>query len=86
MNEIRFQDRVAIRAHPRIAHRVAFSPSGDMLATASSDAIRLWHPTTGQPIPIHTELASPLVLVGHNNWAYGVAFSPNNRWLVFCLN
>ncbi len=49
--------------------RVAFSPDGRYLATTASDgAARIWRVDgTGAPI----------VLRGHQGWAYGVAFSPD---------
>jgi WD40 repeat protein/serine/threonine protein kinase len=53
--------------------RVAFSPDGRWLASASLDrTIKIWNPDTGQEIR---------TLSGHTSWVTGVAFSPDGRQL-----
>jgi WD40 repeat protein len=53
---------------------VAFSPDGNMLASAGDDGtVRLWDVATRQP------LGNPMK--GHTNRVWGVAFSPDGRML-----
>ena len=62
-----------IKGHRNMVNSVAFSPSGDTMASASSDGtVRLWDTASG---------ASIAVLSGHPESADDVAFSPDGRTL-----
>jgi len=55
---------------------VAFSPDGQLLASAASDGtVRLWNPATGQPV------GAPLHATSARYGVNAVAFSPNGRLL-----
>ena len=59
----------------RRASRQCRTPDGQLLATASDDrTVRLWDPTTGNPV------GEPLE--GHSDAVRGVAFSPDGQLLV----
>lgn len=67
-----------LKGHGETVRGVAFSPPGDVLATAAADgAIKLWGvPTSG---------AGPrLTLKGHTRTLRGVAFSPDGTVLASC--
>ncbi len=58
-------------SHKSDVHSVAFSPDGQLIASASQDrTIRLWSPTTGEIINI---------LKGHRNTVNAVAFSKDGQ-------
>ncbi|NLG54573.1 MAG: WD40 repeat domain-containing protein [Rhodococcus sp.] len=61
----------------RYTHAVAFSPGGDLLATASDDqSLQLWQLRDGQP-PVP---AGP-PLIGAGGWINGIEFSPDGTLL-----
>ncbi len=63
-----------LSGHTDFIYHIAFNPSGDLLASASTDStVRLWQVQTGRCFQ---------VLQGHTDWAYAVAFHPCENWLV----
>ena len=67
------QLKVTLEGHTDIVWSVAFSPNGQILASASWDrTIRLWNPNTGQ---------HKTTLIGHKQDIQSVAFSPNGQTL-----
>jgi WD40 repeat protein/serine/threonine protein kinase len=51
---------------------LAFHPDGRRMAVAGSGVVEVWDVTA------HTKVHE---LHGHSNWVYGVAFSPDGKWL-----
>ncbi len=56
-----------------LVHAVAFNPNGQTLAAATDHKIRFWREADGQP---------DLILHGHTDDVWAVAFSPDGEWLV----
>ncbi len=56
-----------------LVHAVAFNPNGQTLAAAADHKIRFWREADGQP---------DLILHGHMDDVWAVAFSPDGEWLV----
>jgi WD40 repeat protein len=70
--------QTVLRGHKGWVEHVAWSPSGERLASASSDGtVRIWAPT-GQ--------ADPLVLRGHEEKVNHVAWSPSGEHLASASN
>ncbi|KIK91998.1 hypothetical protein PAXRUDRAFT_830380 [Paxillus rubicundulus Ve08.2h10] len=62
-----------LQAHLDLINCVAISPSGSLLASASTDhAARLWNTVTRQPVGR---------VLQHNDEVYTVAFSPNGQYV-----
>lgn len=60
--------------HTNEVSSVAFSPDGQIVASASADqTLKLWDVNTGNCIK---------TLTGHTNWIWSVAFSPDGKTLV----
>ncbi|WP_293354425.1 MULTISPECIES: serine/threonine-protein kinase [unclassified Microcoleus] len=62
-----------LTGHKNLIYSVAFSPNGEVIASASDDkTIKLWRVEDGQEI---------VTLAGHTNSVYTVAFSPDGLML-----
>lgn len=62
-----------LKGHSSDVNSVAFSPNGEILASASDDnTIKLWNVATKQEIR---------TLKGHSQWIWTVAFSPDGKTL-----
>lgn len=60
--------------HPELVFSVAFSPDGQIAATASKDkTIKLWDAESGRELR---------TLTGHTEWVNQIAFSPDGKILV----
>lgn len=67
------QKRINWIAHSLRINRLAFSPQGSLLATASEDyTAKLWNPTDGQLIK---------VFKGYEDGIAAIAFSADEKWL-----
>lgn len=63
-----------LQGHTGFVRSVAYSPNGDLIASASRDnTVRLWDAVTGQPV------GEPLT--GHTNWVNRVLFAPDGETL-----
>ncbi len=65
------QDRTVL-AHPGVPRRVAFSPSGRLIATAADRSVRVWN---------LANTPEKQILSGHVAGVPGVAFSPDGKTL-----
>ena len=62
-----------LAGHTDTVRRVAFDPSGNLLASAGDSTVRLWNIQDGQ---------AAALLSGHRGMVFGVRFSPDGRYLL----
>lgn len=68
------KETVALKGHERLVRQAQFSPTGQLIATASADGtVRLWEPNAAREVG---------VLKGHEGDVWSVQFSPDGEWLV----
>ncbi len=72
-----------LRGHRGQVSGVAYAPGRDrhLLATCGKDrTVRIWNSKTGAPVQ-RAETGAPVVLEGHQDWVWSLAFSPDGRYL-----